>query len=91
MPEGEAARQQAMAAFGAWAAGAGQALVDPGAPLGSPVTVSSAGASPGPASGPVGGYSILEAADSDAAVALLADHPFIGRGGSLQVSPSMAP
>jgi hypothetical protein len=34
---------------------------------------------------------VLEARDIDAAVALVRDHPFVQRGGSLQVSAAVAP
>lgn len=83
--------QQAMAAFMAWAQSAGEALVDPGAPLGAAKTVSAEGVADGAADGPAGGYSILEAADLDSAVNLVKDHPFVRRGGSLQVSASTLP
>jgi hypothetical protein len=91
MPEGQEARQQAMAAFGAWVAKTGPALVDPGAPLGPSKTVSTGSVSDGAASGPSGGYSVLEAEDIDAAVELVRDHPFVGRGGSLQVTAAVVP
>jgi hypothetical protein len=39
----------------------------------------------------LGGYSLIEADDIDAAVNLVAKHPFVERGGSLQVSPAVAP
>ena len=83
--------QQAMAAFMAWAQSAGGALVDPGAPLGPRKTVSSGSVVEGPAEGPAGGYSILEAADLDSAVGLVRDHPFVSRGGSLEVSQAIPP
>ena len=83
--------QQAMAAFMAWASSVGGALVDPGAPLGPSKTVSSGSVSDGPADGPVGGYSVVEATDLDSAVALVKNHPFVGRGGSLQVSTATLP
>lgn len=83
--------QQAMAAFMAWASSAGRALVDPGAPLGPAKTVRSGSVSDGPADGPAAGYSILEAADLDSAVELVKHHPFVGRGGSLQVSTATLP
>jgi hypothetical protein len=83
--------KQAMAAFMAWAKSAGSALVDPGAPLGPAKTVSAAGVSDGAAEGPAGGYSILECADIDSAVKLVSDHPFVHRGGSLQVSTAVLP
>jgi hypothetical protein len=91
MPEGEQARQQAMADFGAWVGKMGDALTDPGAPLGPSMTVSADGVRPGAAGGPVGGYSLLRADDMDSAVALVRDHPFVARGGSLQVSEAVSP
>jgi hypothetical protein len=86
MPSSPEARQQVMAAFGAWAASVGDAMVDPGAPLTAIKTVSSGAVSEGPAEGPVGGYTLLEAPDLASAVRLAEGHPFVRRGGSLQVS-----
>jgi hypothetical protein len=40
----------------------------------------------GTPSGPFMGWSVIEAEDGSAAVRLLADHPFISRGGMLQLS-----
>jgi hypothetical protein len=91
MPEDDKGRQQAMAAFGKWVEQTGKALVDPGAPLGPAKTVSSTSVKDGPAEGPMGGYSIIDADGIEAAVELVRGHPFVGRGGSLQVSPSVAP
>jgi hypothetical protein len=91
MPADEEGRQQAMAAFGAWVGKVGDALTDPGAPLGPAMTVSSDGAREGHAEGHIGGYSILRADDMDAAVDLVRDHPFVSRGGSLTVSEAVAP
>jgi hypothetical protein len=90
-PESPEAAQQAMAAFVAWAQKTGSALVDPGAPLGPAKVVSSKAVTDGAADGPFGGYSIIEAEDLDAAVTLVRDHPFVGRGGSLQVSAAVLP
>lgn len=83
--------QQAMAAFMAWAQSVGSALIDPGAPLGPQKTVESSSVADGPAGGPAQGYSILEATDLDSAVGLVQNHPFISRGGSLQVSQAIQP
>jgi len=91
VPEGEEARQQAMADFGAWVGRTGDALTDPGAPLGPAMTVSSDGIRSGDADGRVSGYSVLRADDMDSAVALVRDHPFVGRGGSLTVHEGVAP
>jgi hypothetical protein len=83
--------QEAMAAFMAWASSAGEALVDPGAPLGPAKTVSAGSVTDGPADGPAAGYSILETADLGSAVELVKSHPFVSRGGSLQVSSAILP
>ncbi len=90
-PASAEAREQMMAAFGAWAASVGDHMIDPGAPLGAAKTVSPEGVSDsGPGTGP-GGYSLISADDLDAAVGLVKNHPFVGRGGSLQVSEAVAP
>jgi hypothetical protein len=38
----------------------------------------------------MGGYKILQAESLDAAKAILAKHPFVGRGGTLQISEILA-
>ena len=91
MPETEEGRQQAMAAFGAWVGKVGDALADPGAPLGKAMTVSADDVHCGAADGPVAGYSVLRADDMESAVSLVRDHPFVGRGGSLTVMESVSP
>jgi hypothetical protein len=78
-----------MAAFGAWVASVGDAMVDPGAPLAASKSVSSSGPDVSPASGPIQGYTLLRAGDLDEAVQLVTKHPFIARGGSLQVSEAV--
>jgi hypothetical protein len=80
-----------MADFGAWVGKTGDALTDPGAPLGPSMTVSGDGVRPGAADGAIGGYSVLRADDMDSAVALVRDHPFVTRGGSLTVHEGVAP
>jgi hypothetical protein len=87
MPTDPAMAEQAKAAFGAWLQQAGDAVVDPGAPLrsgtqvcdGAPTAVSE-----------IGGYSIIEAPDEDAATEILKSHPFLARGGTLQVNEAIA-
>jgi hypothetical protein len=90
-PTTEAEKNQAMSAFMAWVSDVGTSMVDPGAPLGPSTVVSSAGVVAGTASGPASGYSILEADDLAAAEELVRNHPFVGRGGSLQVSEAARP
>jgi hypothetical protein len=89
VPPTPEAQQQVAAAFAAWVTSVGDAVVDPGAPLAASRSVSSGGSADGPASGAIGGYTLLRAADLDAAARLVANHPFVSRGGTLQVSEAV--
>jgi len=90
-PASAEAREQMMAAFGAWVASVGDRMVDPGTPLGAAKTVSPEGVSDGGPGVAIGGYSLVRADNLDEAVGLVKSHPFVGRGGSLQVSEAAAP
>ena len=59
----------------AWARSRGEALVDLGAPLGNGQVVTNAGSSPSDRN--IAGYSMVEAEDATAALALLQDHPHL--------------
>ena len=83
MPDDPELMEQAKAAFGMWVAETGDALVDPGAPLQMAAQVAARGATD-PIQ--IGGYSIVAADSLDAAVALLQTHPYVARGGTLQVN-----
>jgi hypothetical protein len=78
---------QAKAAFGAWVGEAGSALVDPGAPVRMVALVSNSGAGDGVE---IGGYSIIEAPTIDDVRRILKSHPFVARGGTLQVNEVVA-
>ena len=79
--------KQEVAAFQKWVAAAGSAVVDPGSPVHMVDQVSSG--SPAPAAD-VGGYSMIEAADVNAAKEILKSHPYVGRGGTLQINEVIA-
>jgi hypothetical protein len=83
-PSSPEAAQRMLAAFQGWVATVGDEMVDPGAPLARARTVSASGVSDG-GTGPEG-YSLIHADDIDAAVALVKNHPFVARGGTLIVS-----
>jgi hypothetical protein len=87
MPDDPELMEQAKAAFGQWVGEAGNAIVDPGAPL--QMVRQVATGQPEPAA-EIGGYSIIEAADADAAAAVLRSHPYVARGGTLQVNQVLA-
>jgi hypothetical protein len=89
MPESPEAAQQAMAAFQAWAARVGAAMIDPGAPLADARTVTAGSVVDGQAAGSVSGYTLVAAASLEDAVELVEGHPFLARGGSLQVSEAV--
>jgi hypothetical protein len=86
MPADPAQMEKITAAFGAWLAKAGSAVTDPGAPLRPSTQVSNGTPEPRVA---IGGYTVIEAEDVDAAVAVLRSHPFVARGGTLQVDELM--
>jgi hypothetical protein len=73
-------------AFMQWAQKTGAALVEPGAPIAGKKTLSSKGVHDGGADGAFDGWSVVEAADPDEVAKILKDHPFVGRGGSLQIN-----
>jgi len=82
MPSDPAQMERITSAFGAWLAQAGSAVTDAGAPLRPATQV--ANGTPLPRVS-IGGYSVIEADDVDGAVAVLKSHPFVARGGTLQV------
>jgi hypothetical protein len=83
MPDDPALIEQAKAAFGSWVAGAGDAIVDPSAPVHMVAQVASEEATE---AFQVGGYSIIQADSVDDAKAVLSSHPYVSRGGTLQVN-----
>jgi|SRR5215212_5372743 len=83
LPSDPAILEQAKIAFGQWLHGAGGAVIDPGAPTHRVTQVSTD--SPA-AAVEIGGYSIIEADSVEAVVKLLKTHPYVGRGGTLQVN-----
>ena len=87
MPTDPAQAEQIKAAFGKWLASAGKAVTDPGAPLRPATQVSNGMAMPQVA---LGGYSVIEATDVDEATEILRTHPFVARGGTLQVDEVVA-
>jgi hypothetical protein len=89
MPSDLAAAQEMAAAFQSWVAEVGAAMRDPGAPLGAAKTVSADNEAEGQSQAAIGGYTIVEATDLDEAAALVRSHPFLRRGGSLQVSEAV--
>jgi hypothetical protein len=86
MPQDPESIAQVRRAFSRWAAKTGAALADIGAPIRSTTTISSDGIRNGAPAVPFMGWSVIEAEDANMAVRLVRDHPFLSRGGVLQLS-----
>jgi hypothetical protein len=86
MPSDPKAMEQVKMAFGKWLQEAGKAVVDSGSPVMMVKQVTNNHSTPVE----VGGYTIIEAASDDEAEKILKTHPFLARGGTLQVNKVMA-
>ncbi len=69
-----------MAKWKAWVGGLGDAVVNPGTPLGKSKTVSSGGVSDDGGSNPLVGFSIVKADSMDAALEIAKGCPFVEMG-----------
>ncbi len=91
MPESEEEGKRVMAAWGAWMEGIGASLIDGGNPFGPSKTVSNGGSvADGGGTNPASGYSLVEAASIDEALAHAKTCPIIDGGGSVEVCEAMA-
>jgi hypothetical protein len=72
-----------MGAWNAWAGKVGDGMVDFGTPLAGGVRVTTDGTAPSERE--VAGYSIIEAADLDAALALAQGHPHLAMPGGCEI------
>ena len=89
-PESEEEGAKVMAAWQSWLGGMGDSCVDMGAPVGMSKTVSAGGVADNGGANPLSGYTIVEAPDIDAAVALAKGCPILdGGGGTVEVAPVM--
>ena len=86
MPETEEEGRQAMAAWGAWYGSLGQAVKNPGNPVGKSSTVSASGVTQDGGANPISGYAIVTAADQAAAEQMAASCPILDGGGSVEVA-----
>jgi hypothetical protein len=73
-------REAAMAAWGAWFGGLGDAIVDPGNPFGPSTSVGGNGSAPA-----LSGYSVIKSDSLDTATKLVDGCPVLSSGGSVDV------
>lgn len=86
-PEDPAEGEKVMAAWNAWYGAMGAAVVDGGGPAGMSRTVSAQGVADNGGANPVSGYTLVEAADQDAAVEMAKGCPMVADGsGSVEVA-----
>ncbi len=78
--------EKVMAQWQAWFGGLGSAVIDGGNPVGMSKTVSGSGVADDGGANPISGFSLVEAADIDAAAAMAKDCPMIADGGSVEVA-----
>ena len=87
MPETEAEIAAEMHRWSEWMKGLGDALVDPGNPVGMSKTVSIDGVADNGGANPVSGYSLVMADNINAALAMAAGCPMVTQGhGSIEVA-----
>ena len=88
-PESPEEGAKQMAKWNAWVGGLGDAVVNPGTPLGKPKTVSSGGVSDDGGSNPLLGFSIVKADSMDAALEMAKACPTLEIGGTIEVAEVM--
>ena len=87
MPETEAEQAEVMQAWGAWYSEIGEALVDPGNPVGPSKTVQTDGSvTDGGGANPVSGYTLINADSLDLAVKIAQSSPILSsHAGTVEV------
>ncbi len=88
-PESPEEGAKQMAKWNAWVGGLGDAVVNPGTPLGKPKTVNSSCVSDDGGSDPLLGFSIVKADSMDAALEMAKACPTLEIGGTIEVAEVM--
>lgn len=78
-----------MAAWKVWSAGLGDAVVDPGMPVGMSKTISVGGVKDDGGSNPLSGITIIQAATMDEAITMAQGCPHISGSGTIEVAEAM--
>jgi hypothetical protein len=89
-PETPEEGERVMAAWQAWMGSIGEDMVDGGNPAGPSKTVTAGGVEDNGGANPVSGYTLVNAADMDAAVKIAQGCPILeGGGGTVEVAEAM--
>ena len=78
-----------MVAWKKWSTGLGDAVVDPGMPLGTSRTIMANGVEDGGGSNPLSGITIIQAETMDAAVSMAGDCPHLSGTGTIEIAEAM--
>ena len=78
-----------MSEWMSWVKDMGEAMIDPGLPVGSSKTVSQDGVKDTQNSNPICGMSVIQAVDLETALELTAASPHISIGGTIDVAETM--
>lgn len=78
-----------MDAWKAWSAGLGEAVVDPGLPVGPSKTITANGVEDNGGANPASGMTVLQAASIDEAIALAKDCPHLSGTGTIEIAEAM--
>ncbi|MBL4667118.1 MAG: hypothetical protein JKY04_07060 [Sneathiella sp.] len=88
-PESAEAGAELMGRWRSWMEGVGEAMVNPGAPVGMSKTVSATGITDDGGSNPVSGYSVVSADSMDAAIEIAKGCPHLDVG-TIEVSEEIS-
>ncbi|RLJ41842.1 hypothetical protein BCF46_2812 [Litoreibacter meonggei] len=78
-----------MVAWKAWSDGLGDAVVDPGLPVGPSMTVTATGVEEGGGSNPLSGITIIQADTMEQAIAMAKGCPHLSGTGTIEVAEAM--
>ena len=78
-----------MVAWKAWSAGLGDAVIDPGMPVGPSKTISINGVEDDGGSNPLSGITIIQAETMDDAIAMAKGCPHISGSGTIEIAEAM--
>ena len=88
-PESPEEGAKVMAAWTSWLNDLGSAVVDGGNPAGMSKTVTANGVEDNGGANPMSGYTLVTAADQDAAMAMAKGCPILQDGGTVEVAEAM--
>ena len=78
-----------MVAWREWSQGMGDAVVDPGMPVGVSKSITADGVEDGGGSNPLSGITIIQADTMEAAIELARPCPHVSAGGSIEIAEAM--